>query len=98
MTPSGLRTTPTVWSSTSCRAPTKPAPISAGGTEPHSRIGRPVPATRRIRCSSFPRDQLALLQSDQVNIEALVRDDPDRGIFRVHRSTMTSADIFRLEQ
>ncbi|HLY65399.1 MAG TPA: aromatic ring-hydroxylating dioxygenase subunit alpha, partial [Chloroflexota bacterium] len=33
-----------------------------------------------------------------VEIESLVRDDPERGIFRVHRSTMTSPDVFRLEQ
>jgi p-cumate 2,3-dioxygenase subunit alpha len=33
-----------------------------------------------------------------VNVRELVRDDPERGLFRVHRSAMTSAEVFALEQ
>ncbi len=33
-----------------------------------------------------------------MEIEHLVEDDRDRGVFRVHRSSMTSADLFHLEQ
>ncbi len=31
-------------------------------------------------------------------MQGLVRDDPGRGIFRVHRSAMTSPEVFELEQ
>jgi p-cumate 2,3-dioxygenase subunit alpha len=33
-----------------------------------------------------------------MDIPALIRDDPERGLFRVHRATMTSPEIFHLEQ
>ena len=33
-----------------------------------------------------------------MEVEHLVEDDRDRGVFRVHRSSMTSDDLFRLEQ
>ncbi|HEX6512554.1 MAG TPA: aromatic ring-hydroxylating dioxygenase subunit alpha [Chloroflexota bacterium] len=33
-----------------------------------------------------------------MNTADLVRDDPERGLFRVHRSAMTSAEVFELEQ
>jgi p-cumate 2,3-dioxygenase subunit alpha len=33
-----------------------------------------------------------------MNVSELVRDDPDRGLFRVHRSAMTSYEVFELEQ
>ena len=33
-----------------------------------------------------------------MNVRELVRDDPERGLFRVHRSAMTSREVFELEQ